>query len=132
MLNSFESVRIIAPVVFMLAAAGTGYWLYARSRPSATERERRRRFEINATGRMVDGFITDLQDGVVFYSYSVGGVDYTAAQEIAGFSEELAKDSSVVLGPATIKYFPRNPANSIVACETWSGLRVPNRKQTQV
>ena len=125
------SVKILAPVAFVLAAAGTGFWLYLRSRPSASEQERRRRSAINASGRMADGFITDVQNKVVFFSYSVGGVDYTAAQELSDVPEALSSDSAVIVGPATIKYFPKNPANSIVACETWSGLRIPVRKETR-
>jgi hypothetical protein len=29
-----------------------------------------------------------------------------------------------LIGPASLKYAPRNPANSILICERWSGLRV--------
>jgi hypothetical protein len=31
--------------------------------------------------------------------------------------------SAALAGPAIVKYIPRNPANSIVICEEWSGLR---------
>jgi hypothetical protein len=33
-----------------------------------------------------------------------------------------------LLGPALVKFDPRNPANSIVICEEWSGLGGGGRK----
>lgn len=117
------SWKLIAPGVFALAIAGVLVWRYLRSRPSEAERERRRRLAVNARGRMVDGSITDVQDRVLYYSYSVGGVDYVAGQDLTGLAESLPAEAASALGPATVKYFPGNPANSIVVCETWSGLR---------
>ena len=35
---------------------------------------------------------------------------------------------AITFGPATVKYSPRNPANSIVICEEWSGLRAGGRQ----
>jgi len=35
----------------------------------------------------------------------------------------LPADRMSMVGPASVKYDPRNPANSIVLCEQWSGLR---------
>ena len=37
--------------------------------------------------------------------------------------EYLPHDYSEV-GPVSVKYDPRNPANSILVAEQWSGLRV--------
>jgi len=35
----------------------------------------------------------------------------------------LPSNPMSVIGPAQVKFDPRNPANSIVLCEEWSGLR---------
>jgi hypothetical protein len=35
----------------------------------------------------------------------------------------LPEDQMSMIGPALVKFDPRNPANSIVLCEDWSGLR---------
>jgi hypothetical protein len=114
--------KLIAPGFCALVIGGVLAWNHFRRRPTDAERERRRRLGVNARGRMVDGSITDVHDHVVYYSYSVGGVDYVAAQDLTGLADSLA-DAAAALGPATVKYVPGNPANSIVVCENWSGLR---------
>jgi hypothetical protein len=94
-----------------------------RVRLGPGERERRRRLLIHRTGRMGDGFITDFQDATLFYTYSVRGVEYAASQEVADLRNVLPADPAAIVGwPVTLKYAPRNPANSIVLCEEWSGL----------
>ena len=35
----------------------------------------------------------------------------------------LPEDPDRLIGPVYMKYTPRNPANSIIVCEQWSGLR---------
>ena len=65
----------------------------------------------------------DVRDNALYYRYSIAGVEYAASQDISGLRELLPPDPSVLIGPATLKYLPANPANSIVICEEWSGLR---------
>ena len=36
----------------------------------------------------------------------------------------LPSDPTAVNGVVVVKYDPRNPANSMVLCEQWSGLRL--------
>ena len=55
-----------------------------------------------------------------FYSYDVRGVEYTASQDISRFT---VPTGFFGLGAVCVKYDPRNPANSIVVAEEWSGLR---------
>ncbi len=95
-----------------------------RLRISPEERERRRRELINREGRLADGAITDIDGTVIFYTYVVRGVEYSATQDISGISASLPADPAGLPGPVTLKYLPRNPANSIVVCESWSGLRI--------
>ena len=98
-------------------------WLLRRIRRDPEEKERRRRLTVNVTGRLGDAEITDVENNSVFYSYSVRGVAYTAAQDISRLREYLPEQPERLIGPVTLKYSPANPANSIIVCEDWSGLR---------
>lgn len=92
------------------------------------ERERRRRLAVNRSGKLGDGEVTDIEHSTVFYSYNVGGVSYTAAQDLFTVEELLPEDRMSAIGPALLKFDPRNPANSIVICEEWSGFQRGDRK----
>ncbi len=100
-----------------------GTYAALRRRPAPELRERRRRLEVSANGRMADGTILDLRGNELFYSYTVRGIEYTAAQDISELRARVPEDSTAIAGPATVKYQSRNPANSIVVAEDWSGLR---------
>ena len=95
-----------------------------RARTAPTERERRRRQKINVLGRIGDGMLTDAQDDLVDYSYAVSGVPYSTAQDIGMLRALVPPDASLIIGQVSLKYLPRDPGNSIVICETWSGLRI--------
>ncbi len=97
-------------------------------RRDPNERERQRRLKVNLRGRLGDGVITDVQDDSIYYSYSVRGVGYTAAQDISQLRERLPSELDRLIGPVTLKYFPDNPANSILLCEHWSGIRITAQK----
>jgi hypothetical protein len=107
------------------ALAGVAAWLIpGLRRRTPADRERRRRLYVNGRGRTGDATIVDFHDGVVCYCYWIGGVKYTAFQEVMTLLELLPADpGTLIQGPATFKYLARNPANSIVVCEEWSGLR---------
>jgi hypothetical protein len=96
-------------------------WL--RRRPTAEELERRRRLALNQAGKMADAMVLDVFETSIEYSYDVRGIEYTAIQDISVLQDRLPPDRLSVAGPASVKYDPRNPANSIVLCEDWSGLR---------
>jgi hypothetical protein len=95
-------------------------------KPSPEETERRRRLQIHRDGKLGDGEAIDIdpERPTVTFSYSVAGVGYTAAQDITSLRAMLPEDLMTIIGPASIKYDPRNPANSIVLCEDWNGLRL--------
>jgi hypothetical protein len=92
-------------------------------RKSPQERERIRRLFVNRTGRMGDTLITGASDVILYYSYSVRGVGYAASQDCSGLKDLIPEDPESLIGPATLKYVPTNPLNSIVICEEWSGFR---------
>jgi hypothetical protein len=100
-------------------------------RPSADEIERRRREELALNGRITDGVILDARTlagdesisetpEVLLYSYRLAGVTYNCAQDVSHLAERVAGfriDQSV-----QIRYDPRNPGNSVVVSESWTGL----------
>jgi hypothetical protein len=107
------------------------WWLFPKFRRDPEEKERRRRIEVSSTGRLGDAEITDVQGNSLFYSYSVRGVAYTAAQDISRLKNLLPDQPERLIGPVMLKYAPGNPANSIVVCEDWSGLRSRTLKARQ-
>jgi hypothetical protein len=119
---------IATGIVLILAAI----WLFIRlRRPSPEEIERRRRERLTLNGRITDGVILDARTlsgddsisptpEVLVYSYRLAGVTYNCAQDVSRLSEH-------VLGfridqPVQLRYDPRNPGNSILVSETWTGL----------
>jgi len=109
-----------------VTAVGLGAWgvyRYLKNRPTASELERRRRNLLHSRGKMGDANLLEFHDHLVFYSYAIAGVEYSACQDLADLQTLLPPDRWSTIGPATMKYDPRNPANSIVLCEQWSGLR---------
>lgn len=95
-----------------------------RSRVDPLERERKRRLTVNAGGRLMDAMITGAQADLIFYLYTAGGVEYAASQDVSQLHAYLPEPVESLIGAAaTVKYSNHNPANSILVCEEWSGLR---------
>jgi hypothetical protein len=111
-------------VLALLVAVAYGVRVYLRTRPSASELERRRRVMLSGSGKMGDANLIELREGIMYYSYSVRGVEYHATQDVTDIANILPADAWTSIGPISVKYDARNPANSIVLCEQWSGLRV--------
>ena len=118
--NAAAYIAAGAAVVLIVALVWRAYLL---RRPTAEELERRRRLSLNQIGKMADAMILDVLETTIQYSYDVRGVEYTATQDISALQGRLPPERLSVAGPAAVKYDPRNPANSIVLCEDWSGLR---------
>lgn len=109
--------------------------------PDPDQIERQRRAYLNQVGRIVEGQITDLvevaedaarrkdsqeSDGrrkLVCYSYSISGVSYETAQDITSLEGRAGLERIITGLPASIKYDPSNPSNSILLADDWSGLR---------
>jgi hypothetical protein len=114
-------------LVALLGAAaglvgGVTVWTLFGSRASPAARERKRRLSVNGKGRVGNATVIEVQGNIVCYEYTLAGVNYTASQDISDLRAQLPQDLSALVGPVTFKYLPRNPANSIVICEEWSGL----------
>lgn len=110
---------VVAGGLIALAA-----WTLIGKRRTPEEKERARRVFLGTRGRLTEAEVVDVQGTHVAYSYEVGGVTYQVVQDVAPLQQLLPRDPSLLLGPATIKYSPGNPANSILMSEEWSGVRV--------
>lgn len=99
-------------------------WRVFRHQPDAVERERARRNMLHGKGKIGDGEIVDVDSSVILYSYSVGGVEYTVGQDASALEALLPEDRMRMVGPASVRFDAKNPLNSIVICEEWSGLRL--------
>lgn len=91
-------------------------------RISPEELERRRRHAVSAHRRSVEGLLTEASEQIIHYQYGLRGVFYFAAQDVSSLRGRLPAEPSRLIGPVTVRYEPKNPANSIVVCEEWSGL----------
>jgi hypothetical protein len=133
--------RLLGGMAAGLAVVLGIIWLYAvLTRPTAFEVERRRREELATKGRITDGVILDArtltnQDSisptpeVLVYSYSLAGLTYNCAQDVSSLPDRVLGfriDQAV-----QVRYDPRNPGNSILVSESWSGLWLPNEKTRQ-
>jgi hypothetical protein len=60
---------------------------------------------------------------LVSYSYAISGVTYHTAQDITGLEGQIRFERLVAGQPASVKYDPSNPSDSILVADDWSGLR---------
>ena len=114
-----------------LVLIGLAVLVLVRLRVSPEGREMRRRLVVSRTGRLVDGMIVEATRDSLYYTYAVAGVAYSASQDISRLAQYLPDDPSRLIGPVWLKYVVRNPANSIVISERWSGIRTIKEMQTQ-
>jgi hypothetical protein len=123
--RAFPVTETIMIGAVSLGAIAAGVLVVLRIRRKPKDKEKLRRLEVNASGRLGDATITDITDDAIIYDYSVGGLTYTASQDISQLRELIPADPHRLIGrPASLKYSTQNPANSILLCEDWSGLRV--------
>ena len=133
------------------ALAGIAMIAYAFFRPAVEpeEAERKRRLHLNQIGRIAEGQVVELAEHdvepppasrgifgskpqplvtnrsrqLVSYSYAISGVTYHTAQDITGLESQVRLERLVAGQPASIKYDPSNPVDSILVADDWSGLR---------
>ncbi len=115
-----------------LAAAGMTF-IKRKGRKTPEQRELERRVRISMGGRITDGTVIDVHEiestpeqpgaQLVVYQYDVAGVSYECSQDVTALRPYVDLHSCRLGLPASIKYDPQNPGNSIVISEEWSGLR---------
>jgi hypothetical protein len=124
---------------------------YAFARPASDPdaEERKRRLHLNHIGRIAEGQVVELAQHpapvaeprrgllgtkaprladvrprhLVSYIYSISGVTYQTAQDITGLESQVRFERLVAGYPASVKYDPSNPSDSILVADDWSGLR---------
>ncbi len=111
---------------------GGSFLLFRGKGKTEADRERERRERLNSTGRITDGTVIDVQEinseaeiptQLLIYQYDVAGVEYECSQDVTWLRQFIDIHSCRLGLPASVKYDPHNPGNSIVICENWSGLR---------
>jgi hypothetical protein len=146
-----RSPRIITAIVIGTASvAGIAAYVFTRRKPTAEEIERERRDVLARSGRITDGTIMDTMitearmeakspsynasgvsaqgddaiptPQIIVYNYRIAGVTYECAQDVTGLADHVHGIRTDL--PIQVRYSPRNPANSIVVAESWSGLRL--------
>lgn len=140
----------VAALVVVVAIAVLRQML--RKSESPEDEEKRRRSQLNQVGRIVEGLVVELVESqgapapevaptmfsrrngasstpggnglrrLVRYSYSIAGVTYETAQDVTGLEERLCLERIASGQPASVKYDPSNPSNSILVADDWSGL----------
>lgn len=133
------------------ALAAIAMIVYAFLRPAMDpeKEERKRRLYLNQIGRIAEGQVVDLVEQppetkgapkrlfgskarplaevrprhLVSYSYAISGVVYHTAQDITGLESQIRLERLVPGQPASVKYDPSNPVDSILVADDWSGLR---------
>lgn len=136
----------------MVAAAVAVLRQVFRKPEDPEDEEKRRRSQLNQVGRIVEGLVVELVESqgaaapesaparfsrhrsassglrgnglrrLVRYSYSIAGVTYETAQDVTGLEERLCLERIASGQPASVKYDPSNPSNSILVADDWSGL----------
>src|SRR5262250_20011 len=125
--------------------------IYAFLRPALDpeKEEKKRRLHLNQIGRIAEGQVVDLVEHppeskparkglfgagarplsdmrprrLVSYNYTISDVTYHTAQDITGLESQVHLERLVPGQPASIKYDPSNPVDSILVADDWSGLR---------
>jgi hypothetical protein len=141
-----------AAALVLAAAAVIIHRLFFKKPEDPEGEERRRRFQLNQVGRIVEGLVVELVETpasaatesgsgmltrrkagpssvvtnsvrrLIRYSYSISGVTYETAQDVTGLEERLCLERLAAGQPASVKYDPSNPSNSILVADDWSGI----------
>ena len=137
------SLRYYPVLALGAAAAIVGYALLSRKpKKSSDSLEFERRTALSRGGRIIDGTVIDVHELeetptqrqmiLLIYTYDVAGVSYEASQDVTHLRQFIDLYSCRLGLPASVKYDPHNPGDSIVIAEKWSGLRqskLPARSQ---
>jgi hypothetical protein len=143
---------IIGVAALVIVAAAVILHRHFQKPQDPEDEERRRRFQLNQVGRIVEGLVVELVEApapppqesassapsqpeaapsgggpnsmrrLVRYSYSIAGITYETAQDVTGLEERLCLERLAAGQPASVKYDPSNPSNSILVADDWSGI----------
>ena len=128
--SAAEEITVALILVLAVVVGLMGYRAWQKSRVAPEERERLRRFALVARGKMGDATLMDVHDDMLVYAYVVRGVEYTASQDVTRLKDKVPTDLAA-LTSVMVRYDARNPANSIVVSEEWTGLHTGETKRQQ-
>jgi hypothetical protein len=144
-------IAVGAAALVVAVAAAILHSLFKKPEDPA-DQERRRRFQLNQVGRIVEGLVVEVLETpaspppppssgmfsrhsnaapqtagssvrrLVRYSYSISGITYETAQDVTGLEERVCLERIAAGQPASVKYDPSNPSNSILVADDWSGI----------
>jgi hypothetical protein len=117
-----EAVTLAVLAALVVIASILSYRAWKRTRISPEERERLRRESLVSRGKITDATLVEIREGAFFYSYLVRGVEYIASQDVTALGPYMPSELGLGVGSVAVKYDAKNPANSIVLAEKWSGL----------
>jgi hypothetical protein len=121
-------------IVAAMGIASAVYWM-SRKRPSPDELERERRDALIKNGRIIDATVLDINElspeesdrplgmQLILYQYDVAGVTYECSQDVTLLQHVVDIHKIRLSFPASVRYDPHNPGNSLIVAESWSGLR---------
>lgn len=107
-------------------------YIVFQRRITPVEKERRRRAFVNRGSRTIEGLISEANADLIHFQYELRGVMYFASQDVSALHPLLPLNPERLIGAVSVKYDPRNPANSIVLCEDWSGLSAKRESQDAI
>jgi hypothetical protein len=145
----FADLKVaLGMVAAAIAAIAMVAYAFFRPAEAPENLERKRRLQLNQIGRIAEGQVVDVVEHppeeppkpglfgpkapavvdtrprhLVSYSYAISGVTYHTAQDITGLESQIKFERLVTGQPASIKYDPANPTDSIIVADDWSGLR---------
>jgi hypothetical protein len=121
-----EGAQVAALCGLAAALIVLAVWILMRVHGTPEKRERKRRMNVHRQGRLGDAMISEATENTLYYFYTVRGVQYTASQDVSALRDYLPAEPHRLIGVSGLKYSSKNPANSILICEEWSGLRAPS------
>jgi len=123
-LSPTTQIAVLCGLALVLIALGVG--IVARVvQASPEKKERKRRILVNQIGRLGDALVTDATDSTpLLRLFHTRCAIHDPSQDVTTLKDLLPADPGRLVGIANLKYAVRNPANSILLCEDWSGLRV--------
>jgi hypothetical protein len=133
---TLRETQLISGVTVVAAIAGAAalYWM-SKKRPSPDELERDRRDGLVKNGRIIDATVLDISEmsaeesdrplgmQLILYQYDVAGVTYECSQDVTLLQHVVDIHKIRLSFPASVRYDPHNPGNSLIVAEGWSGLR---------
>jgi hypothetical protein len=135
-MSSYGKILVPAAAVLLVALAA---WLWRAVRrwrgKDPDEIERLRRMDVHRRGRITAAEIIDLVGPeptapaqgnrrrlLVVYRYQVAGVTYEVSQDVSALPGAVEPGHWLSSESASVKYDPKAPTNSIIACEEWNGV----------